>query len=151
MTAVAITGKDTLVLKQRVFTDLADGDASVIDFPNDLVSMKTGKNKNTIYAKNATGLNAELTLRVIKGSGDDKYLNGELAQITNDMPKYVLMKGSFVKKIGDGEGNVTSDTYNISGGIVKKPVGAKDNVEGDTEQAVSIYVISVALAERSLS
>ena len=55
MTTTTITGKDTLTLYSRVFTDFADGDASLLSHPNDLVEMKTGKNGNTIYTKNETG------------------------------------------------------------------------------------------------
>lgn len=149
MDTVAITGNDTLVLKKRVFADLADGDNSALVFPNDLIAHKTGKNGNTIYSRNETGRNAEMTLRLIRGSSDDKFLQNELAKVRDDLPKYELMTGSFIKKIGDGNGNVLSDSYSLTGGVVKKPVDAKDNAEGDTEQGVSIYILSFAKAERS--
>jgi hypothetical protein len=147
---LTITGDDTLVLKNRVITDMADGDNSVLTFPNDFITMKTGKNQNTIYSKNANGENAELVIRVIRGSSDDKFLQNEFNTMKQDLPSYEVMDGSFVKKIGDGSGNVTSDIYDITGGVIKKPVEGKENVEGDTEQAVAIYTISIAIAERSL-
>lgn len=150
MSTAAITGKDTLVLKGRVFLDMADGDNSQLTFPNDLVAVKTGKNNNSIYSKNQTGLNGEMTLRVIRGSSDDKFLQNELAQVERDMPSYELINGSFIKKIGDGLGNITNDTYDLSGGIIKKQVEAKENSEGDTEQAISIYTLVFAVAKRAL-
>ena len=151
MNTFAITGKDTLVINDRVFADLADGDTSAITFPNDLLALKSGKDGNSIYARNATGDNAEMVLRVIKGSSDDKFLNSLLIQCRKDLPSFSLLVGSFVKKIGDGEGNVTSENFNLAGGAFRTNVDSKENVEGDTEQGVSIYNLIFARAERALA
>ena len=51
MATDTITGQDTLTLYDRVFLDLADGDASTITYPNDMVAVSTGKNGNTIFTK----------------------------------------------------------------------------------------------------
>jgi hypothetical protein len=56
-----------------------------------------------------------------------------------------------IKRIGDGTGNVTNDVYKVNGGVVQKIPVVKENVEGDTEQSVSIYLIMFANTERSLS
>ena len=48
MAVFSLTGEDTLVLWDRVFTDLADDTVSEFTFPNNLVTVKTGKNQNTI-------------------------------------------------------------------------------------------------------
>ena len=150
MNTYAITGKDTLIINDRVFTDLADGDASTIAFPNDLITMKTGKDGNTLYASNKTGENVDAVLRVVKGSSDDKFLNSLYNSMKADLPAFSLLEGSFVKKIGDGQGNVTSDSYDMAAGIFKRGVDSKDNVEGDTEQAVSVWTLGFARANRSL-
>ena len=127
----SITGNDTLTLFDRVFVDLADGDTSVITFPNDLGDLKTGKNGNSIYVKNETGSNAEMVLRIVKGSADDKFLQGKLASQNNDFASFVLATGEFVKRFGDGEGTVSRDVYTLTGGIFAKNVDVKENVEGE--------------------
>ena len=147
-----ITGADTLTIFDRVLTQLADGDVTNITFPNELVTMKTGKNKNTIYAKNESGNNCELTIRVNRGSDDDKFLNSKkLLQDTGDFPSFVLASGQFVKRLGDGLGNVTKDIYNLEGGVFTKSLDVKENLEGDATQAVAVYTMKFALAARALS
>lgn len=150
MATFSVTGNDTLTLFDRTFVDFADGDNTTIAFPNELVTVKTGKNGNTIYAKNETGNNADVTLRVIRGSADDRFLQGKLTEQQNDLPAFVLGQGEFVKRTGDGEGNVANDIYNLQGGVFMRKVDGKENVEGDTEQSVSVYMMKFALATRSI-
>lgn len=151
MGSVALTGNDTVILNDRIISDLADADAAVLDFPNETATLKVGKNGNTIYALNSTGLMCTLVLRVVRGSDDDKYLNALKTQQDKNFAQTILMAGEFVKKIGNGKGKVIKDVYIMSGGIFTKGVGAKSNVEGDTEQSVSIYNISFANAPRALT
>lgn len=149
--SVSLTGKDTSILDNRVLNDFGDGDVINIDFPNNLVEGKVGKNGNVLYAYNATGNQATVVIRVLRGSSDDKFLNSKLILYKQDPPSFVLMEGEFIKKVGDGKGNVTSDIYRINGGIVQKMVMGKENVEGDTEQALAIYTLLFSNADRALS
>lgn len=151
MGAVALSGSDTISLKNHVFADLADGNCVELTFPNDIANVKTGKNGNSIYGLNESGKQAELKIRVLRGSADDKFLNGELAQQEANFAGYPLMFGSFVKKIGDGQGNITSDTYICSGGVFTKRVEGKTNVEGETEQSIAIYTIKFTNAPRAIT
>lgn len=146
-----ITGNDTLTLADRVILDFADGDNSTITFPNDLVSIKTGKNQNTLYARNEQGNNATLSLRLVRGSSDDKFLQSKLALVKADFPSVILLNGEFVKRLGDGKGTVVRDVYTLLGGTFSKNVEVKENVEGDTEQAVSIYNFVFAVASRGIA
>jgi hypothetical protein len=148
MNTDTITADDTLTLFDRVIVDLADGDLSTITFPNDMTNMKTGKRGNTIYAKNETGKNAELNIRVIMGSADDRFFQGKLLDLERDFVSFELATGEFVKRVGDGQGNVVRNVYTMGGGIFIRRVDAKDNAEGDTEQGVSIYRMKFARAER---
>ena len=150
MTTYTITGDDTLVIADRVMTDLADGDNSAITFANNRAEMKTGKNGNSIFARNANGDNADLSLRVIRGSNDDNYLQSKIAESDRDFASTPLLGGSFVKRMGDGEGAVRNDTYTLSGGMVMKRVDGKENSDGDIEQAVSIYTMKFAQGIRSI-
>lgn len=144
MSTVTITSNDTLVLNGRVFVDFAVDDTTAISFPNELVTVKTGKNGNTIYAQNQQGLNANLVLRLMRGSSDDQFLQAIIQSTLADFPSTVLLSGSFVKRLGDGQGNVLSDVYSLAGGVISKPVEGKENVSGDVTQAESVYNIKFA-------
>lgn len=148
---LSIVGNDTLTLADRVILDYADGDNSTLSFPSDIVSIKTGKNKNTIYSRNEQGDNSTLTLRLIRGSSDDKFLQGKLSLVKGDFPSVILINGEFVKRLGDGQGSVTRDVYTLLGGTFSKNVEVKENVEGDTEQAVSVYNLVFAVASRGIA
>jgi hypothetical protein len=134
-----------------VITDIADGDVAVLEYPNNIAEVKTGKNGNSIYGLNETGKNAELTLRVIRGSADDKYLNQLLVAQQQNFAGTVLMIGEFIKQIGDGAGGIAYDTYITSGGVFMKLVAAKSNVEGDTAQSVCEYKIKFSNAPRTIT
>lgn len=151
MSTVALSGSDTINLNNRVLQDLADGDCVALTFPNDISQVKTGKNGNAIYGLNTTGQQCEVKLRVIRGSSDDKFLNGLLAQQQANFAGTVLMIGQFIKKIGDGAGNITSDTYILSGGVFTKQIEGKTNVEGESEQSVAMYTMKFSNAPRVLT
>jgi hypothetical protein len=150
MGTFTITSDDTLTLYDRVISDLADDDVSNISFPNDNVKVKTGKNRNTLYAKDETGNNANLVLRLTRGSSDDQFLQAKIAESEADFVATQLANGSFVKRLGDGQGNVVLDNYTLLGGVIVRRVDGKENVSGDTVQAVSIYNMVFATAERSI-
>lgn len=148
----SLTGNDTLSLYDRVFTSFADDSIIEITYPNDLVVVKTGKNANTIYAKDEQGNNATMSLRIMRGSSDDKFLMTKFNQLKTDVfAQFVLATGTFVKMLGDGAGNVTYDTYVLQGGIFTKQIEVASNVNGDTVQGVSIYSLKFALGQRSLA
>lgn len=151
MSTVAMSGADTIMINNRILSDLADGDCVDITFPNDIAQVKTGKNGNSIYGLNESGKQAEAKLRVIRGSGDDKFLNNLLQQQQVNYAGTVLAIGEFIKKIGDGAGNITSDTYILSGGIFNKQVEGKMNVEGNTDQSIAIYSLKFSNSPRVLT
>lgn len=151
MAKVALSGADTLMINNRILSDLGDGDCVVLTFPNEIANLKTGKNGNSIYGFNESGKQCDLTIRVIRGSSDDKFLNGLLASQQANFAGTVLMIGEFVKKIGDGAGNVAGDTYIMSGGIFTKQVEAKNNVDGDTQQSITEYSLKFSNAPRVIT
>lgn len=151
MAGVALTGSDTISLQNHVFNNLADGDCVKVDFPNDVANAKVGKNGNAIFALNEEGRLAEVEMRVLRGSDDDKFLNQILSNQQNNFPGTVLLFGQFVKKVGDGQGNITNDIYILGSGIVRKGVPAKDNVSGEVEQSVAVWMFKFAKAIRVLT
>lgn len=151
MSSVAMSGSDTITINNRVFANLADADFAMLDFPNDIANVKTGKDGNSIYGLNETGKQCEVKLRILRGSADDKFLNNLLAQQQANFASFVLMIGQFIKRVGDGQGNVAQDTYIMSGGIFTKIPVAKSNAEGDTEQSLAIYTLKFSNAPRVIT
>lgn len=150
MASYNLISDGTFTLFDRVFNDFADDDISSIAFPNDLVGMKTGKDGNTIFVKNETGRNATATIRLIRGSSDDRFLITKLAAMKADFASAELAYGEFVIRLGDGDGNVARDVYTMQAGLISKPVEGKENTSGDTTQGVSVYTIMFAEASRSI-
>lgn len=135
--SVSLTGNDVLTLNGRVFTDFANNAIATLTFDADLVTVQTSKDGNIVYALNEAGKSASLTLRLILGSSDDRYMNSLLASLRRDMSSFVLILGSFVKRVGDGKGNVKNVIYNVTGGIITKIPGASMNTTGDVEQSIA--------------
>lgn len=148
--SLSLTGNDTLKLRDRVFADFADGDYATLTFPNDIAALKTGKDGNTIYALNETGRQCELVIRVLRGSSDDKFLQNILAEQKNDFSGFVTLEGELVKRVGDGQGNITADTYLVTGGVFTKNVEVKSSAEGDTDQSVAVYTIHFGNNSRTI-
>lgn len=144
MSSVSLTGSDISIIDSRILSDFADGDVISIDFPNNLSEGKTGKGGNFIGAANSSGRNAVATIRVLRGSADDKYLTARTQEYINDPAGFVMFAGEFTKRIGDGSGNVTNDKYFFTGGIPQKIPTTKENVDGDTEQAVAVHQLFFA-------
>lgn len=151
MSTIAMSGSDTFTINDHIFNDLADQDCVTLTFPNDISQVKTGKNGNSIYSLNESGRQCDVVARVIRGSADDKFLNNLLTQQLENFAGFPLMFGEFVKKIGDGQGNILSDTYIMEGGVFSKNVEGKNNVEGDSEQSVAVYNLKFSNAPRALT
>lgn len=150
MSGVSLSGSDVIQINGTVLQNLADNDAAVISFPNDLANVKTGKNGNTIYAANEMGKNADVTLRVLLGSADDKFLTALKQDILNGFSGATLLTAVFGKRVGDGQGNISTKVYQASGGIFLRHEDAKTNAEGDTEQSVAIYRLRFGLVQVSI-
>jgi len=146
-----LTGRDTVIINGTVFNDLADGDCAALTFPTPLTALKTGKNGNSIYAFNTSGQNCKLSLRLIRGSADDKFLNSLLSVYKQNPPAFTLMTGQLVKNVGDGSGNQSHDSYSLAGGVFEKETEVKENADGDTEQAVSVWNLIFSNAPRQLA
>jgi hypothetical protein len=74
-----------------------------------------------------------------------------LAAWIKDPSAFNLITGQFVKRTGDGKGNVSNVTYDLAGGIFSKTPVAKTNVEGDTEQSVVVWNLLFSNGTRTVS
>jgi hypothetical protein len=151
MAIYALTGNDSLILNDRVIKELSDGSTIEVSYQNDRIGMSTGKNNNTVIAENRQGLNASLTLRVVRGGADDRWLNGLSIQQDKDLPSFNLINGSFTKRIGNGQGSVKYDNYTLLGGVFNRFPDVQENLVGDTEQGTVVYTIMFAQCQRGLS
>ena len=149
MSIFSLTGDDSIIINDIPLNDFADGDIGSLSLPNNIFDMQTGKNGNTIFALDESGNNATLTVRVLMSSNDDKRLNGMIPK-SKGFAQSVLATGSVVKQVGDGQGNVSYNTYLLAGGMVQKKPDVKSNVNGDASQAVLEYVIQFAEANRAI-
>jgi hypothetical protein len=149
MSTVSLTGNDTIVIGGRVFTDFGDGDIAKLTFPNDNWETVTGKNGNVIFVYNNKGAMAELELKLIRGSGDDIFLN-TLATIARiDPPSATVLTGRFVKRIGTGiPAFVNNDVYVSSSGIIGKTPEVTSSSDGKTDDAQTVYKIKFGVMER---
>lgn len=149
MATYALTGDDSIIINDIPLKDFANNDIGTLDLPNNLFDLATGKNGNTIFALDESGNNATLTVRLLMSSADDKRLNGMIPK-SGGFAQTILATGSVVKQIGDGQGNISYNTYVLAGGMVQKKPSIKSNVNADSEQAVIEYVIQFAEANRAI-
>jgi hypothetical protein len=139
-----LTGQDTISINGIPMNDIANGEAIVVSFPNNLMKMATGKNGNTVYAKDESYTNADVKLRLLLGSNNDKFLLSLWDGITSNFPASKTLTAIYTKIAGDGQGNVTNFTILLEGGMFQKKPDVKYNTEGDTEQAVKEYTFKFA-------
>lgn len=150
MSLYTLTGDDVIIINDIPLNDFPDNDIATLELPNNLMEISTGKDGNTIFALNEAGNNATLTVRVLMSSATDKRLNG-LIPPSEGFARYILLNGSVVKQVGDGAGNVSYNTYLLSGGMVQRKPAIKSNVNGDTQQAIVEYVVQFANAARAIA
>ena len=151
MSAFGLTGEDTIMLDSRILADFADADYGKIEFPNDIVDVKTSKNGNVLIGDKASGSLMHLTLRVVLGSPDDKYMNSRLLEQRSDLPAFKAVTASITTRSGDGSGSVSAITYQAVAGVFKKIPGAVSNSEGSGDQAVAVYELTFGSAPRSIA
>ena len=148
--SVSLTGNDVVTLNGRVFHDFAQGEVIKLDFSGDLVKAEPSKNGNIVFALNVAGLMSKLTMRLLAGGPDDQYLNSLLASQLFDLALFVLIVGSFVKRVGDGQGNVTNIIYNTIGGVISKYPSASTNTTGGVDQSVVEWVLDFGSNSRAI-
>lgn len=148
MSKVVLTGNDIISINDRNITDLADGAVATLSFENDISTVTVGKNGNAVYSLNESGNVATLTLRVLRGGEDDIFFNSLFTLMKRDLPSFPLMYGEFIKRVGDGQGNVKKDTYSLSGGIFTRQPDVSEDKSGAVDQAITISTFQFANSPR---
>ncbi len=131
-------------------TDYANGNVAELSTPNELSSMTTGYNGNGLAAHNEPGRQRVLTLRLVKGSGQDRRLNETFELWKKRDGRFKPLKAACTKNIGHGDGSITHDTTTVFFGIPGNAPTTFINTEGDIEQLVSIFTFNFADYERTL-
>lgn len=150
----AYTSSDTVVCTDYqgkwVLSDFAAGAVAELSAPNDLSSMATGYNGNSLGAHNEPGRQRELSLRLVKGSSDDKRFNKNYNLWKDRSIRFKPLKMSFTKNVAHEDGSITKDTVDCFFGLPSGQPTQVSNTEGDTEQVISVYMIKFGNSERSL-
>lgn len=148
------TSSDTIVAEDYegkwVLADFAGGTVAELSAPNDLSSTTTGYNGNSLGAHNEPGRQRECTLRLVKAGSDDKRLNKNYNLWKNRDSRFKPLKLSFTKNVAHEDGSITKDTVDCFFGLPSGQPTQANNVEGDTEQVVSVYMLRFGNSERSL-
>lgn len=137
----AVAGKDVLIINGQVLSGFADGDAIKFEPQGPISQMKVSKDGNSIYAMQYSGIVGKLTVRLVRACFDDTTLNGLLQQWIADPASFTLMTGSYIKRVGDGKGNTTDEVYQLAGGCFEMIPGGHTNMDGSTEQSVTVYTL----------
>lgn len=148
------TAQDIIVCEDYtgdwILSDLADGTVAELSAPNELSTTTTGYNGNSLGSHNEPGRQREGTLRVVKGSGDDKRLNKNYNLWKNRDMRFRPLKMTFTKNVAHEDGSVTRDTVECFFGLPSgQPVQMQDTA-GNTEQVVSVYMLRFGNSERSM-
>lgn len=151
MSVDILKGNDTITLNGRVISCLADGEVCTVEYPNDIATLTTGKDGNTIYVNSPSGENVNVSLRVLLNSSDDRYLSLLELQQEQDMASFTLLFGNFTKKLGDGKGKTTKVAWELEGGIFQKRQDGRDNTNLETEQGVAVFNMKFSRCKRTIS
>lgn len=150
--ADAYTGQDTIILEDYlgkwVLTDFGKGTVAELTAPNDLSTVDTGYNGNSLGSHNESGRQRELTIRLIKGSSDDKRLNRNYDLWKDRSDSFVPLKAYFTKLVKNSYGANTYDTVECYFGLPSGQPSQSSVMDGNTDQVESVYVIRFANSKR---
>lgn len=136
-------------------TSFADGDYARVTFPNDIMNFTIGKNRNMIAAYNAMGTLAELELRLLRGSKEDKFLQDRFPNFATERLNFNFIFAKIIKDLGvSNEGSEVArieETYTLNNGIISKAPEIVSNVSGSTDQGVVVWQIRFAEFTRTVS
>ncbi len=145
------TAQDVIICEdyqgEWILSDFADGTVADLQAPNELSQTTTGYNGNSLGAHNEPGRQRECTLRVVKGSRDDKRLRTNYNLWKNRDLRFKPLTMSFTKNIAHGDGTLTKDTTDCFFGLPAGQPPKTMNVAGDTEQVVSVFMLRFGNSE----
>ena len=151
MANVLLVGRDSVIFDgQDITKDLVDGDVVTIAPQGALNNVASTYGGKMIVAEDRNGQIHTMTMRLMRGSEMDQWLQSRYQEYHNDSPTFKTLNGSATQRIGDGDGNVITNTFAINNAVFSQsPVNATINTNGSTEQLVRQYEF-VCLIDESL-
>lgn len=155
-----VTGNDIIQIGLSAsglttITSFADGDYARVTFPNDIMNFTIGKNRNMLAAYNAMGTLAELELRLLRGSKEDKFLQDQFPTFASDALQFNFIFAKVIKNLGVSNEGATASTieeiYTLNNGIISKAPEIVSNVSGSTDQGVVVWQVRFAEFTRTVS
>ena len=150
----AYTGQDTIVVEDYdgkfTLSDFADGTVAEVTAPNEASTTNTGYNGNSLGAHNEPGRQRQVTLRVVKGSDDDKRLNTSYTLWQNKDLRFKPLKMDFTKRVSHSDGSVTNETQQCFFGLPVNPPVPMVDTTVNTDQVVSVYTFRFGNSKRTL-
>lgn len=149
MANVLLVGRDSVILDGKDITvDLVDGDVVTIVPQGALNNVASTYGGKMIVAEDRNGQIHTMTFRVMRGSDIDQWLQARYQTYHNDSPTFVTLNGSATQRIGDGDGNVITNTFAVNNAVFSQsPVNATINTNGSTEQLVRQYEFTCLIEE----
>ena len=144
-------GEDTLIINSRVLSNFGFGTVVEVTCPNPIAGLDIGKGGNAVFSLQENGRQADVKILVIKGSPDDIFLNALNESFKSNFEAKEAITGSFISKVGDGKGKVTTTAWDLNGGIPTTPPNDKYDVGGDRTQVLMEYHYTCARGTRILS
>jgi len=144
------TGGDVLILDNIQLNNFPNGKVADLTYDDTLVEQKIGKTGNSINVYKQVGNKAKFILRVMRGSVDDIRLNSRLLLMKQDLPSFVALTMSLSKRFGDGTGSFLTETHSLANGVFTKNPGVMTDVDGDTEQSITVYEMSFATVIKAI-
>lgn len=146
--------QDTLIVEdyqgEFILSDLANGIVAELSAPKELSEITTGYNGNSLGTHNEAGRQMECTLRILKGSNDDKRLNKAYNMWKNHDMRFKPLTMSFTKNIAHGDGSLTKDTVECYFGLPAMQPKQMADAAGGTDQVVSVYMLRFGNSKRSM-
>lgn len=150
----AYTAKDTIVCTDYqgsfILSDFADGTVAELSAPNELSATSTGYNGNSLGSHNEPGRQRELTIRLVKGSSDDKRFNKNYNLWKNRDLRFEPFTMTFTKNVAHSSEPVTVDTVECFFGLPAGQPTQMQDTAGNNEQVISVYTIRFGNSERSM-
>lgn len=150
----AYTSSDLIVFTDYkgdfVISDYANGTVADLATPNDLSTTTTGYNGNSLGAHNEPGRQRECTIRLVKGSDDDKRFNTNYNLWKDRSSRFKPLTAVFTKNVAHSDGSITRDSVECYFGLPSGQPTQTLDTEGNTDQVVSVYMIRFANSKRTM-
>lgn len=146
--------QDTLILNDifgqpYVFSALGIGDAVNLERLEDTTTYDVGVNGISTVARNARGRMYTLTVVTPISSADDLMLEAYDNATTNNLPNIPFINGTYTRISSNSLNTLTTTTYQIFAGVMKKGTGLKTNSTGDNSQMYSTWEIQCQAIRQS--